>query len=990
MDRVLFFVFAASGFSGLVYESIWSHYLKLFLGHAAYAQTLVLAIFMGGMSLGSWICSRRSARLHRPLLTYAIMEGAIGGLGLLFHPLFQVLTGFAYEIAMPHLGSSHLASMFRWSMAALLILPQSVLLGMTFPLMSAGMIRLFPERRGFVLAMLYFSNSAGAVLGVLTSGFVLIGLVGLPGTVMAAGLINASIALTVWLAAKESIAPPVPEGGETWPHGLEASSRWYRFLLVISMITGASSFMYEIGWIRMLSLVLGSSTHSFELMLSAFILGLALGGLWVRHRMDRFRNPIAFLGGVQVLMGFLAILTLPLYGNAFELMRLTFGVLNRSLESYALFLVSSHFIAAMIMLPAAFCAGMTLPLITMVLIAQGHGEKSLGAVYATNTVGAIGGVFMAVHVAMPLLGVKGLVTLGAGLDIAVGLVLLWLVFLPRDSRFPLLGTALGLAAMAFSAWFVRLDPLKMASGVYRHGRLLAPSSHEVLHHKDGKTSTVSVTRTRDGVVSLRVNGKVDAAIRMSGGGEAAPDEATMVLLGALPLALNPKAKTAANVGFGSGLTTHVLLSSPFLEAVDTVEIEPAVLEAARWFGQRVERAFSDPRSRVFVEDARSFFSSQNRLYDIIVSEPSNPWISGISNLFTEEFYAMLRGHLNQGGLLIQWMHLYEMEVELVASVIKALSLHFEDYVIYAADDGNLLIAAKKEGNVAEPDPVVLTIPGLSQELYRVNVWTIQDLDCRRIGDKGLLNPLFASYQVPANSDFFPFLDLNAQRSRFLEASAEALVALRNEPLPALEMLDGKGPRDDRTWVTAAPHFDRARRINVAISLRDSFSARGAEAKSMATPQGLRQDLELSRLLFAECRFPEKEGIWFDSLRKVAYSTIPYLTPGELEEIWGYFESSQCFSTVSDYHRLWFGLLKAMGQRDAQRMAFAATALLEEGGAAGAGGNDGEFLLCASMLGNLAKGDLRASQRLWGKYRARLQRGGEPSLLLRLLVAQSFK
>ncbi len=985
MERVLFLVFAASGFSGLVYESIWSHYLRLFLGHAAYAQTLVLAIFMGGMSLGSWICSRLSGGLHRPLLAYALVEGAIGGLGLLFHPLFQALTGFAYEVAMPHLGSSPLGSIFRWALAALLILPQSVLLGTTFPLMSAGMIRLSPERGGFLLAMLYFSNSAGAVLGVLTSGFVLMGLVGLPGTVMAAGSINVLVALTVWLAAKESIAPPVGEGREAVPHGLGASIGWYRLLLSVSLLTGASSFMYEIGWIRMLSLVLGSSTHSFELMLSAFILGLALGGLWVRRRMDRLRSPVAFLGGIQVLMGFLAISTLPLYGNAFELMRLTLGVLNRSQESYVPFLMSSHLIAAMIMLPAAFCAGMTLPLITMVLIAQGHGEKSLGAVYATNTVGAIAGVFMAVHVGMPLLGVKGLVTLGAGLDMAVGLALLWSVFLTRDVRFPLLGTGLGLAAMAFSVWFVRLDPLKMASGVYRHGRLLASSTHEVLYHKDGKTSTVSVTRSRDGIVSLRVNGKVDAAIRMSGEGEAAPDEATMVLLGVLPLALNPKAKTAANVGFGSGLTTHVLLSSPSLEAVDTVEIEPAVLEAARWFGPRVERAFSDPRSRIFLEDARGFFSCGDRSYDIIVSEPSNPWISGVSNLFSDEFYALLRAHLNQGGLLIQWVHLYEMEVELVASVVKALSSHFEDYVIYAADDGNLLIAAKKDGNVGEPDPGALAMPWLWQELSRVSVRTPQDLECRRIGDKGLLNPLFASYQVPANSDFFPFLDLNAQRSRFLEASADAIVALRNEPLPALEMLDGRGPRGVARSVTQAPYFGRSRRISTATALRDSFSAPGGEVNPKGIPQGLRQELELSRLLFRECRFPDKEGMWFESLRKVAYSTIPYLPAGELEGIWAYFESSGCFSAVSEYHRLWFGLLKAMGRRDAQGMALAATALLEAGEAA----SDGEFLLCASMLGNLAKGDRMASQRLWERHRARLP-GGERSLLLRLLVAHAFK
>src|SRR5712671_6357417 len=190
----LFALFAASGFAGLIYESIWTHYLKLFLGHAAYAQTLVLAIFMGGMAVGSWISSRRSARWRNLLAAYAFTEGAIGLLGLVFHEVFTSATGLAYAAVLPWLAWSPAAvSVFKWGLSTALILPQSVLLGMTFPLMTAGVLRAFGDRPGRSVALLYFTNSLGAAAGVLVSGFVLVGALGLPGTIRLAGIINLAV-----------------------------------------------------------------------------------------------------------------------------------------------------------------------------------------------------------------------------------------------------------------------------------------------------------------------------------------------------------------------------------------------------------------------------------------------------------------------------------------------------------------------------------------------------------------------------------------------------------------------------------------------------------------------------------------------------------------------------------------------------------------------------------------------------------------------------
>src|SRR5712691_10861839 len=205
MPRCAFYgLFIVSGFAGLIYESIWAHYLKLFLGHAAYAQSLVLAVFMGGMAVGAAAAGRFSERLVNPLLVYARVEALIGLLALVFHPSFVALTDWSYAWLLPSLGSEALVLAGKLGVACLLILPQSVLLGMTFPLMSAGLARARPRAAGESIAMLYFTNSLGAAAGVLASGFVLIEALGLPGTVQAAGILNLGLAAVVWALAGEN------------------------------------------------------------------------------------------------------------------------------------------------------------------------------------------------------------------------------------------------------------------------------------------------------------------------------------------------------------------------------------------------------------------------------------------------------------------------------------------------------------------------------------------------------------------------------------------------------------------------------------------------------------------------------------------------------------------------------------------------------------------------------------------------------------------
>ena len=973
-----FLLFTVSGFAGLIYESIWSHYLKLFLGHAAYAQTLVLALFMGGMAIGAWLCSLWSHRWRNLLRGYALAEALIGLAAFLFHPVFVAATDTAYTSILPALGGEIPATLFKWTLAGLLILPQSVLLGMTFPLMSAGLIRRYPAAPGESLAMLYFTNSFGAAIGVLASGFALIDALGLPGTVQVAGALNLALAAAVWALARDADAPvPVRAPDRSDPDRRQP----HRLYLAVALLTGAAAFVFEIGWIRMLSLVLGSSTHSFELMLSAFILGIACGGYWVRRRIDSIADPRRFLGVVLTTMGLLALATLPLYGHMFGVMQLVIQALARTDAGYALFLIASHGIALAIMFPATFCAGTTLPLITLALLRDGQGEKAIGAVYSANTLGAILGVFLAAHVGMPLLGLKGLIACGAALDAGLGLLLLWKIVEARRPR--AVAAVLSLACFTAVLAGVQLDPYKMASGVFRHGDLYTTREATLLLHRDGKTATVSLMDFGTDR-SLRTNGKSDGAVNMDPDGPRVSDEVTMTLTAAIPLAYRPDAATAAVIGIGTGLTTHTLLGSSALRSVETIEIEPAMAEASRRFAPRNSNAFADPRSHIVFDDAKTFFSTYNRKYDIIVSEPSNPWVSGVSSLFTSEFYRLVRRHLNDGGVLLQWFQMYEIDASLIASVLRALGDNFPDYAVYASTNSDLLIVAGEARTLEGPLADVTGMPGVARELRRVHVDSIQDVAVRRIGGKRSLAPLFESYGVPANSDFYPYLDLHAAKYRFLHQSADELTGLLSYSVPLVALLEGRkgataDPRGEGQEYLEA--LELARRARYA---RD-FLLSPAQPEPEAIPRQFQKDLELVRARLIECRDVGRSDIWFHSLYELARTLNPMLSAEDAKQVWDRIGRAPCAAQLAPDERQWFDLFRAVGERSGDNMARVAEALLAK--ASDLPGNHRQYLIAAGMAGLLAQGKRAEAAALWNRYPADADRTSDVGL--RLLQAHAF-
>lgn len=779
MAYLLFFL---SGAAALMYESVWTRYLGLFVGHDAYAQVVVLVIFLGGMSAGAWMVSRRSTSIARPLRTYAFVEAAIGVIGLAFHDVFVGATALAYDHLFPALGSGAAVDVAKWTLAALLILPQSILLGTTFPLMSAAVLRVQRELPGRVLSWLYFTNSLGAAIGVLLAGFVLLDLAGLPGVLVAAGTINLVVALGAMILGRQSAAAPAPPLVTTDPSAAPTAARLEPLLLAMAFGTAVASFAYEIDWIRMLSLVLGSATHSFELMLSAFILGLALGALYIRRRIDRLQNPVTTLAHIQVAMGLLAVLTLPLYVGSFAWTAGLLRAFTRTDEGYAAYMLVRYVTCLVVMLPATFLAGMTLPLITHILMRRGGGEQAIGRVYAWNTLGSITGVALAALVLLPVMGLKAMLIGAGALDAALGITLL-VVAGGRSEAVRWAGaSAVTLGAIA---WLVPLDRALLTSGVFRSGRVNAVPESAIRFYADGRTATVAVAGFEDGSRLISTNGKTDASlaatwrqacdtttVRVRLGG----DEITQVLLPIVTMSYRPQARTAAVIGFGSGMSSHILLASETLQTLSTIEIEPMMVEGARHFLPANRRAYEDSRSLVIVRDAKAHFATAAQRWDLILSEPSNPWVSGVSGLFTVEFYRRVREALADDGVFGQWLHTYELSDPLVLGVLAALNQVFPSWQLHQVGPGDLLIVASATTLPTPHFADVLALPALRDDLCRFVPIAGSDLDAVVLGGNALLAPLLAEIGQP-NSDFYPVLDLGAERARFAHASANGFIAL---------------------------------------------------------------------------------------------------------------------------------------------------------------------------------------------------------------------
>ena len=776
MNILIYALFALSGFAGLIYEGSWARYLKLFLGHSSYGQVLTLCIYMGGLAIGSFVAGKLVERVKRPLLGYAAVELGIGIGGIIYHPLYIWLTDYFYDSNYVAGLSSRGAEIVKVVLATGSTLPIAIAVGMTFPFIAAGLMR--KSGAEVSLPMLYFTNSLGSAIGILFTSYTLIPVLGNHATLCVAASINfllAAVFCFIGYTTPSTYEEELEEEGGQVSANVPAEplnedyaaehklpmppkNMWFW----IAGITGLTSFVYEIVWIRLLSLLMGSSSHSFDQMLSAFILGLAIGSAVSGKLLKKDSLVVPSLA--QIFMGFFALCTLYFYKPFWEGMNVANQIFNTTNDGYVCWSIFKYVLSIFWMVPTSFFAGMTLPLITLILTRAFKSEAPIGKVYGWNTVGSILGSAGGGLLLLPLLQLKGSLVLAAVLDFMIGFILL--VIYRKKFRYSVLFYVMT-AIMILPSFFMNFDPHMITSGAFRAYKNLHPDEKIIV--RDGKTATISFHES-DVHYYVKTNGKADASMSKNREKPIEGDELTQAATAFMPMAMKDKPYDAAMVGFGSGMGAHYLLADPLLRDFDCVEIEEEMMNLARGFYPWNARGYDDPRIHIFIDDAQTFFLTNRRKYDLMISVPSNPWVSGVASLFSHEFYAKMRRYMKPGGLWVQWIQTYEFNDLLFLNILKALDVTFPYVSLYKApEEPDIIIVASDEPVMQRAIGRFHTDPELVKEFKRIH----RDPDF--FGEQ---NFLFTSKMVKSlldgvepNSTFIPMVDNKAEEARFVHSNA---------------------------------------------------------------------------------------------------------------------------------------------------------------------------------------------------------------------------
>jgi spermidine synthase len=655
--------FFLSGAAGLIYQVAWGKALGLIFGHTAYAVATVLAVFMGGLAAGSALLGRWSERRSRPLALYGWLEigtavtGAVSLLGLM-----AVRT--AYFAAYPYVAAhDSILLLLRFVGAALVLFLPTFLMGGTLPILVRAVTRNSAEL-GKRLARLYWVNTAGAVAGTMAAGFLLLPTVGLHRTLEVAVALNILAAVLALLlsrreAASEPAPAPVPEYAPA-SRRITAPEREMPWLLLVGFaVVGATAMAYEVGWTRLLATQLGSSTYAFTLMLATFLTGIVLGSAlfewWTRRRPAR-QSTFALTQTFTALASLVCLVLFPF------LPQLLPTILRATHESFRGLVLAQFAISALAMLPVAILFGFNFPAVTLLIAGSSGREASasagVGRAYAWNTLGAIIGAVAAGFWLLPALGSFHLLAATAGANLLLA-TLLYAMATPRRVLASAFNAALlvAVAFVGFSPYFY--DPAMNAFSTMLYWKIDRPlsvrenaHSLDVVYLADGLNSTISVTRSND-LVSLRTNGKADASNH---------DTKTQLMLGHLGALAHSGSglHRVLVIGFGGGMTLSALSRYPEVQRLDCVEIEPAVLGAAPLLTELNRNVLQDPRVHIIFDDARNFLFTSRQQYDLIVSEPSNPWMAGIASLYTQEFYNAAQQRLAPGGIFVQWVQGYAL------------------------------------------------------------------------------------------------------------------------------------------------------------------------------------------------------------------------------------------------------------------------------------------------------------------------------------------
>ncbi len=786
---VLFFL---SGALSLVYQVLWSRSLTLILGNSTSAVGLVVAVFMGGLALGSALGGRLTERIQpgRALLWYAVLEAALG--------LYAALTPTFFERM--HLGLIGLAGpegvplTWKAAMVVPVLLPPTVAMGATLPLMCRAAASYRSLAASFPL--LYGLNTIGAMSGAGLAGFVALPTLGLSTTLFLAasgnvliGLLGAVLSVR-WPPSLPEAAPPqaASEAGQEAHEADSGPCLAHPWLLIAALLSGMAAMAHEITFTRALALVLGSSVYSFSLVLTLFLAGIGLGSLLV-DRLPARLGPATAFSACQGLMA-LAVTALLLYFPI--LPRLYLTVFPSIRDSFPLVLAAGFGLAAPALLAPALLMGLSLPLLVRLGTRSRLRYQRLGEIYAANTVGSILASAGTGLVMLPWLGVETSIRLAVGINLVAAAVPLLGATGPvrKGMAVALLAVlALNLAVPPWREQVMVSGPAIYASLLEKAGIAAPEAPGEILFYRDGSNSTVSVHRVGE-VLYLRVNGKTDASTVPS-------DMATQSMLGHLPMLAHPGARRALVVGLGSGITGGAFTLHPGLELLDIAEIEPAMVQAAGFFGPWNRQVLKNPKVHLRLNDGRNVLM-ESAPYDVLSIEPSNPWISGIASLYTREFYEVCRDRLNPDGILCQWIHLRALKQEDLQMVIATFAEVFPHGQVWMGASKDLLLVGWRGEGPASRMPghlekVWREVPEVRRDLQALGVSDPLAFYGRFVCDLEDLQGWWTGARL--NTDDLPLLEYQAPRNLYLpdqdQGLREALLEHRRGLLPQGTDLDSR-------------------------------------------------------------------------------------------------------------------------------------------------------------------------------------------------------
>ncbi|MCP4547237.1 MAG: hypothetical protein GY835_12330 [bacterium] len=691
MLLLILVLFLLSGACGLVYEITWSREFALILGGTTHAVTTVVATFMAGLALGGlWGGRLIDRRRGNPLLVYGLLEGGIGILAplapLLIHLSHPLLAAAYRQFG----GQSWLFILLRFAVCALVLLPPTVMMGATLPILIRATMS-SREKLGLTTGRLYSLNTAGAVVGVALAGFLLLPTLGCRVSSLIAGGINLAICVTA-LILSGRFRPPVAVADPPAPpsavnRSVGGERRMGKIVLIGYAVSGLAALIFQIAWTRALTLTLGGSTYTFSLIVITYLAGLALGGSLITPLADRVRRPLLLAGLLEFLIAFAALAVLPLFDVVNEAM---FGWVHYY-SGGTLSLIRFAAVFGLIALPT-MAMGTLLPLLVRAMAGSRKGVGEIaGRVYFANTTGAVIGALLAGFLLIDLMGINRTIMVAGVGSLLIGTMWILTGGGGRRSRFV---AAVGLTGgLAVVFLLPEPDPLLRNSGPYIYAERIISSLPEggrirdhydqgfqVIYFREDSETTVSVFSDRgSGDLSLRINGKVDAS--------SFEDMPTQVLIGHLPLLLHPAPRRAMVLGLASGATAGSALSHP-LDRLDCLEFSPAVVEASHLFGDYNDLDQTDARFNLILADGRNHLALTDEKYDVIISEPSNPWQAGMTTLFTVEYFELLRERLNPGGLATIWLGVYDMTVESATLIIRSFAEVFPHLALWEASPGS--------------------------------------------------------------------------------------------------------------------------------------------------------------------------------------------------------------------------------------------------------------------------------------------------------------